>query len=339
MSERDSHIADFLAAAGWGEARRRPLSGDASFRRYERVEGAQRNAVLMDAPPEVESVRPFRAVAELLADMGFSAPRIEAADEDRGLLLLEDFGDRTFARVLLESLDDGPALYTLATDTLIALHAAWSPARAAAAALPAYDNALLVDREAGLLTDWYLPAIGIGVDTATRAAYAAAWTDALRWLEAVPETLVLRDFFPDNLMLLEGRAGTSACGLLDFQDAVVGCCAYDLASLLQDARRDVPAEIEQAMIARYLAAFPALDAQAFRSAYTVMAAQRHAKVLGIFTRLAQRDAKPGYLQHIPRLWRLLEGALEDPALRPVKAWFDETVPAGFRRTPAQETTA
>lgn len=338
MSERASRIAAFLRDAGWGHATRRPISGDASFRRYERLADGGRRAILMDAPPEVENVGAFRAVAELLAGMGLRPPAIKAADEAAGLLLLEDFGDRSFARVLADG-GDAQALYALATDTLIALHARWSPDRAAAAVLPIYDDALLVEHEAMLLVDWYLPAVGLAPEAATRARYAAAWKDALRWAHVQPSTLVLRDFFPDNLMLLDGQDGPAACGLLDFQDAVIGCCAYDLASLLQDARRDVPAAIEQAMLARYLGAFPALDPEAFRAAYTVMAAQRHAKVIGIFTRLAHRDAKPGYLQHIPRLWRLLEAALAHPALGPVAAWLDSAVPTEARTVPEGETTA
>ena len=338
MAERDLAIRTFLDRAGWGAAERARLAGDASFRRYERLALDGRRAVLMDAPPPHESVGAFRGVAELLRGMGFSAPAVLAADEDAGLLLLEDLGDRTFAKALAEGAD-AAELYRLATDTLIALQRAWTPALARQAALPAYDDALLVGREAMLLPDWTLPALGRPADARARAAYADAWRAALEPAQALPATLVLRDYFPDNLMWLDGRAGTDACGLLDFQDAVVGPPVYDLASLLQDARRDVPAEIERAMLQRYLDAFPELDPDATRAAYTAIAAQRHAKVIGIFTRLAHRDGKPGYLAHMPRLWRLLEAALADPALAPVRAWFDRHLPPEARRTPPETPPA
>ncbi len=338
MTERAARIDAFLAAAGWGEAARAPLGSDASFRRYLRLTGPEGAAVLMDAPPPREDVRPFQRVAELLTGLGFSAPRILAADGEAGLLLLEDFGDATFARALAEGADPDP-LYALATDTLIALHRAFTPRAAGAGALPDYDEARLIDGEAMLLVDWYLPAVGLHSTDAARAAFRAAWRGALRACEALPRTLVLRDYFPDNLMLLDDRAGVAACGLLDFQDAVLGCCAYDLLSLLQDARRDVPENLEAAMIRRYLDAFPALSAEAFHAGYTVLAAQRHAKVLGIFTRLAHRDGKPHYLKHIPRLWRLMDRALAHPALASVKAWLDAEVPAGKRIIPAAEASA
>jgi hypothetical protein len=335
MRARDSAIRAFLASVGWAGAARRPLAGDASFRRYERLERAGARAVLMDAPPPHEDVRPFAQIAGLLRDLGFSAPDVRAADPDQGLLLLEDLGDRTLARALAEGAEPAP-LYRLATDTLIALQRAWAARGPAEPALPAYDAALLVDREAMLLTDWTLPALGCAPDADARAAYAAAWRAALKPVLEGPRTLVLRDYFPDNLMLLD-RPGTDACGLLDFQDAVLGSPLYDLVSLLQDARRDVPAEIEAAMWRCWLDAAPQIDPaltpDAAADAYWLLAAQRHAKVIGIFTRLAHRDGKPGYLQHVPRLWRLLDQALERPALAPVGAWFDRHVPPAARTTP------
>lgn len=335
MSARESEIAGFLDQAGWGAAERTMLAGDASFRRYERLQGADGDmAVLMDAPPPQENVAPFRDVARLLLSLGLSAPRVLACDTDRGLLLLEDFGDRTFGRLLAEGAQREP-LYRLATDTLIDLQRAWRAHGGAGADLPVYDDALLIDREANLLLDWYMPAVGLAPDEGQRQAYRQAWQEALARVHAHPATLVLRDFFPDNLMLLEGRDGTAACGLLDFQDAVIGSPLYDLASLLQDARRDVPPELEEQMLQRYLAAFPELDAQDARVAYTVIAAQRHAKVIGIFTRLARRDGKPGYLAHIPRLWRMLNKALSAPALQPVHAWLDVNLPRTQRVIPPE----
>ena len=340
MSARESEIAAFLSEAGWPTAERTMLAGDASFRRYERLhhtDGSQ--AVLRDAPPPQEDVQPFRNVARLLQALGLSAPTVLSCDAARGLLLLEDFGDQTFGRLLAEGAQQEP-LYRLATDTLIDLQRAWAARGGGGrdgmgADLPVYDDALLIDREANLLLDWYMPAVGLEPDEGQRQAYRQAWQEALARVHAHPQTLVLRDFFPDNLMLLEARDGTAACGLLDFQDAVIGSPLYDLASLLQDARRDVPPEIEEQMLQRYLAAFPELDAQDARVAYTVIAAQRHAKVIGIFTRLARRDGKPGYLAHIPRLWRMLNRALSAPALEPVHAWLDVNLPRTQRVIPPE----
>jgi len=335
MSARESEIAGFLADAGWPSAARTMLAGDASFRRYERVHGpAGDRAVLMDAPPPREDVAAFRDVAGLLRALGLSAPRVLASDTDRGLLLLEDFGDQTFGKLLAEGAQQ-ESLYRLATDTLVDLQRAWRAHDAGAAGLPVYDDSLMIDREANLLLDWYMPALGLAPDSGQRHAYRAAWQEALARVHAHRQTLVLRDFFPDNLMLLENRDGTAACGLLDFQDAVIGSPLYDLASLLQDARRDVPPEIEERMLQRYLAAFPEMDAQDARVAYTVIAAQRHAKVIGIFTRLARRDGKPGYLAHIPRLWRMFNKALSAPALEPVHAWLDVNLPRTQRVIPPE----
>jgi hypothetical protein len=335
MSAREGEIAAFLERAGWPAAERTMLAGDASFRRYERVHGADGSqAVLMDAASPQENVAVFRDVARLLQALGLSAPRVLAEDTERGLLLLEDFGDQTFGRLLAEGAPQ-ETLYRLATDTLIDLQRAWRTHGGDGAALPRYDDTLLIDREAALLLDWYMPAVGLEPDAGQRQAYRQAWQEALARVHAHPTTLVLRDFFPDNLMRLEDRAGTAACGLLDFQDAVIGSPLYDLASLLQDARRDVPPEIEEEMLQRYLAAFPEMDAQDARVAYTVIAAQRHAKVIGIFTRLARRDGKPGYLAHIPRLWRMLNKALSAPALAPVHAWFDVNLPRTQRVIPPE----
>jgi len=316
----------FVAAHGWAGAARVPLAGDASPRGYLRLVGDTETRVLMDAPPPAD-VRPFAHVAELLARLGFSAPAVYARDDTRGFLLLEDFGTRA-VRDALAAGEPAAPLYALATDTLIALHRTGLPGEHG---LPPYDTQRYLD-EARLLLDWYAPAVGCTPDGEARAAWDDAWRAALACAATAEPVLVLRDFFPDNLMLLD-RPGVRACGLLDFQDALAGHPAYDLASLLQDARRDVPPEREAAMLTRYLDAFPQLDAAAFRQAYTVLAAQRHAKVLGIFTRLAQRDGKPGYLQHIPRLWAYMDRCLTHPALAPVAAWLDRELPRERRVTP------
>jgi hypothetical protein len=336
MSERQHLIEEFLARAGWGEVPRRVLAADASFRRYDRLASADRVAVLMDAPPPQEDVRPFLTVARLLQRMGLSAPAILAEDVTAGLLLLEDFGDRTYTRLLAAGADER-ALYRLAVDVLIALHRSYAPEMAAM--LPAYDEARLL-AETALLTDWYLPAVmGAPTAPAHRDSYLAAWRAVLPHAMALPPTLVLRDYHVDNLMLLDGRDGIAACGLLDFQDAVIGSPVYDLVSLVEDARRDVSLDLAAEMIERYLAAFPEVDRAQFMASAAVLAAQRNAKIIGIFTRLRVRDGKPHYLRHIPRVWRLLERDLAHPALAPVTEWLDCHVPPALRRIPDREAAS
>ncbi|NIJ06600.1 hypothetical protein FHS31_000182 [Sphingomonas vulcanisoli] len=297
----------FLASAGWGDGRIVPLAGDASFRRYFRVLGDGRSAVLMDAPPEHEDSRPFITVAEHLHSLGFAAPRILARDLDQGLILLEDFGDARMAEVIAADPTREAAIYTQAIDLLRALHAH------DAGALSPYDLAAL-EREAGLFPEWYMPAVGL----AETSGWREAWAAALAHVADDRSVTVLRDYHAENIMLIED----GSLGLLDFQDALAGNPAYDLASLLQDARRDVSPELERAMLARYGPIDPA--------AYAILAAQRNTKILGIFTRLWKRDGKPRYLSFQPRLWAYLERTLMHPALGEVKAWFDAHVPAEKR---------
>jgi aminoglycoside/choline kinase family phosphotransferase len=324
---RDTLIARFLATAGWDDADRGRLAGDASFRHYDRLKRGAERAVLMDAPPPKEDVRPFLAVARLLQSLGLSAPRILAEDVADGLLLLEDFGDGTYTRLLANGGNERE-LYARAVDTLIHLHCSFKGAE-----LPPYDEARLLT-EAALLVDWYLPAItGRPTNPALRDSYLATWREVLPLANGAPETLVLRDYHVDNLMLLPGRDGVAAVGLLDFQDAVIGPAAYDVVSLLEDARRDIAPALVEAMLERYFAAFPRQDRAAFMTSYAVLGAQRNAKIVGIFTRLCRRDGKPHYLQHIPRVWRLLEGDLRHEALAPVRAWLDRHVPERGVPTP------
>lgn len=327
---REALCRRFLEQAGWGGADRRVLAADASFRRYDRLTRGGERAVLMDAPPPQENAKIFHDIAEHLLALGLSAPRPLAMDAEHGFLLLEDFGDRTFTRALAEGADEAE-LYRLATDTLVALHQRWQPG---GAGLPPYDEGRLLD-EAALLVDWYLPAItGAAPAPALRESYLAAWREVLPAMLAVPQTLVLRDYHVDNLMTLAGRDGVARCGLLDFQDAVIGPVSYDVVSLLEDARRDVSRAVVEEMLERYLAAMgPGLDRAAFAASYAALGAQRSAKIVGIFTRLSRRDGKHGYLQHIPRVWRLLEGDLQHPALAPVRQWFDLEVPPERRRMP------
>ncbi|MBC7906615.1 MAG: phosphotransferase [Rhodospirillaceae bacterium] len=327
MSEREALITRFLAAAGWADADRGRLAGDASFRHYDRLRRGTEQAVLMDAPPPKEDVRPFVRIARHLARLGYSAPRLLGVDEDNGLLLLEDLGDDTYTRLLANGGDE-TALYALATDTLADLHA---KPDAIPPGLPPYDDERLLT-EACLLTDWYMPAMGFPVSAEARAEYAGLWTALFPVARGVPDTMVLRDFHVDNLLLLD-RPGLTACGLLDFQDAVAGPVTYDPMSLLEDARRDINPALITAMKQRYLARFPNLAPAAFEASWAVMAAQRHAKVIGIFTRLCKRDGKPLYLCHIPRVWRLLEASLAHPALAGIKAWLDQHIPPANRTVP------
>lgn len=309
----------FLARAGWDGAAIVPLAGDASFRRYFRVLDGDRRAVLMDAPPPHEDPRPFIAIAEHLLAQGFAAPRIEARDLDEGLVLIEDFGDRRLKEHVEEHPADERAVYARAIALLADLH------RLPAADLPPYDRAVY-QREAGLLTEWYCPAVGLAVDV---EGYATAWDRVLPVVEqsASPTVTVLRDYHAENIMLIDGPA-SHGLGLLDFQDALAGHPAYDLVSLLQDARRDVSPVLEAEMIAHYKAlANPPAD---FDAAYAVLGAQRNAKIIGIFTRLWKRDGKPRYLSYLPRMWNLLERDLVHPALAPVADWFAANIPADKR---------
>lgn len=317
---RQAAIASFLAGAGWGEARSEPLPGDASFRRYVRLTRGRETVMLMDAPPPEEDVRPFTAVAARLRQLGLSAPEVHRADEARGLLLLEDFGDDTFTR-LLEEGESEEELYLLATDALAALQGQ----RGAADGFPSFGADRFV-AGAELFLDWYLPAAGR--QATDRDGFAEAMRQVLAPALAGPETLMLRDYHVDNLVRLDGREGAAACGLLDFQDAAGGPPAYDLASLIEDARRDVHESARAAVLARYRDTFP--DSRNLERDIAVLGAQRHIRVLGTFMRLARRDGKPGYLRHLPRLRRMLERNLAHPALEPLAAWFRRHVAADLR---------
>ena len=317
---RQAAIAAFLAGAGWGEARREPLPGDASFRRYVRLRRGGETVMLMDAPPPEEDVRPFTAVAARLRHLGLSAPEVHRADEARGLLLLEDFGDDTFTRLLDEG-ESEEELYLLATDALAALQGQTG----AADGFPSFGADRFI-AGAELFLDWYLPAAGR--QATDRDGFAKAMRQVLAPALAGPETLMLRDFHVDNLVQLDGRERAAACGLLDFQDAAGGPPAYDLASLIEDARRDVDEGVRRAVLARYRAAFP--ESRDLERDIAVLGAQRHIRVLGTFMRLARRDGKPGYMRHLPRLRRMLERNLAHPALGPLAAWFRRHVAADLR---------
>jgi aminoglycoside/choline kinase family phosphotransferase len=311
----------FLAQHGWEGAEIRPLAGDASFRRYFRVHKDGRTAVLMDAPPEHEDIGPFLTVAGHLLDRGFLPPRPLGIDRERGLLLLEDFGDDRVGPLLQREPEREREIYESAVDTLASIADQPAPED-----IPAYDEAAM-EREVSLFTDWYVTALSLEVDEpAFHAAWRQGWADLLPLVERFP-VMVLRDYHADNLMVLPGRR---ELGLLDFQDALAGHPAYDLVSLLQDARRDVSPELEQAMLDRYMEAARVQDRTRFRAHYEILGAQRNTKILGIFTRLWKRDGKAHYLPLQPRVWGYLERNLAHPALEPVRAWFDAEVPAEKR---------
>ena len=334
VPERARQIEAFLGGCGWGAAERAPLEDDASFRRYERVARGGETAVLMDAPPPMTDLSSFVRVDRLLLDLDLSAPRPIAVDEQAGLMLLEDFGDRTFTRVLGAGSAEAP-LYELAVDLLIALHARFAAGEAEAGGLPPYDDERLLEEVTRFL-DWYLPEVtGRDTPAGERAAFLEAWRALFPIARAVPDSLVLRDYHLDNLMLLDGREGVGACGLLDFQDAVIGPVTYDLVSLLEDARRDVSAELAESATARYLASAPHLDRADFEASCAVLGAQRNTKIIGLFVRLWRRDGKPGYLPHIARVWHLLERDLAHEALVPLRDWFDRVLPAELRRVPEE----
>lgn len=321
MSDLPDGLEAFLAMAGWRDAEIHAIPGDASARRYFRIGNGTKTAMLMHAPPPDEDPRPFLAVARWLDAHGQRAPAILAEDVAQGWVLTEDFG----AHRMRDWLDDNPAgetgAYAEAIDALVRLQS-HGAGPFSAYDLPAYQH------EAGLLTQWYAPAQGLTVDA---LGYRAAWAGALAPVVARQGAgvTVLRDYHAENIMLLDPRSdGSGTQGLLDFQDALVGHPAYDLVSLLQDARRDVSPELEAAMFDRYCAARGA--GPDFAADYAALGAQRNAKIVGIFTRLAQRDGKPRYLDMIPRVWRAMERDLAHPALAPVAAWFADNIPQAVR---------
>ena len=308
----------FLTRAGWGNARIEPLAGDASFRRYFRVIEPGRRAVLMDAPPPHEDPRPFLSIARHLCAQGFAAPAILAEDLDAGLVLIEDFGDARMREMVDAGSVDEATTYAATVALLAELH------RHPPAAVPPYSRSEL-QREAGLLTEWYCPSVGLTVDN---DAYRTAWGIVFDRIDDAPPVTVLRDYHAENIMLRPDQPGHTALGLLDFQDALVGHPAYDLVSMLQDARRDVPLDIETKMLVEYQRL--AHPGPAFLDSYAILGAQRNAKIIGIFTRLWQRDGKPRYLDFLPRVWGYLERDLAHPALAEVQAWFDASIPADKR---------
>lgn len=353
----------FLEAAGWADAVHHPLPGDASTRRYIRLEragerGGER-AMLMDAPaaaeapvcppdasPEERAALGYNAVARLagsnliafagladaLCERGFSAPTIRASDVEAGFLLLEDLGDDLIARLLPGDLHEG-TLYARAVDVLAAIYRSSFPAAVERDGqswpLLGYD-ATALQAEADLFLDWFLAKqAGVTLDDAARADWQAIWARAFKRLDHCPPGLVLRDFHAENLIYLPDRDGEANIGLLDFQDALMGHPAYDLVSLLEDARRNVERKLAVPLKARFVEQAGIADAAGFDAAYAVLGAQRNAKILGIFVRLAVRDGKQRYLDLLPRVARHFVADLQHPALMPLHMWVKSHAPQVF----------
>jgi hypothetical protein len=350
--ERLKAMSDFIDTTPYAEAAAEHLQGDASTRSYARLVLPGRSAILMNAPRQpdgppirdgkpysalvhlAEDVTPFVAVGGELRRRGLVAPAIYAFDLDRGFLLIEDLGDGVFGAEIARgtSMEE---LWAPAVDVLLAIVSEPTPPLLpvegrARYTLPPYDaDALLT--EALLLIDWFWPALhGAPTPEGVRSAYVALWRPLLERASVADNTLILRDYHSPNLMWLPERAGLGKVGILDFQDALHGPAAYDLVSLLQDARLDVPEALEARQLARYCAARSASDRQfssdQFGVLYATLGAQRNSKILGIFARLAKRDGKRGYLAHIPRVARYLQRNLAHPALAPLREWYARELP-------------
>ena len=311
-------LDEFLSASGWAGAAAEPLAGDASFRRYFRIRRGAETAMLMDAPPPNEDPAPFLRAAKWLDANGMRAPYILGEDAARGLVLLEDFGEARMRDYLDQWPADEREVYTAAVDALAQLQ------RLPPGPFLDYSMSEYM-REARLFTDWYCPAQGLKVDD---AGFTLAWEAVIGPLlpRQRPGVTVLRDYHAENIMLL---GSLQKQGLLDFQDALNGHPAYDLVSLLQDARRDVSPEMEAEIFNHYLRATGA-SAENFLADYATLGAQRNTKIVGIFVRLWRRDGKARYLDLIPRVWDLLERDLSHAALAPVADWFDANIPAELR---------
>ncbi|MBI6629477.1 aminoglycoside phosphotransferase family protein [Pontibaca salina] len=321
MSEREELIAGFLAGTRWAKAQREPLAGDASSRRYERLNDPQTGAtaVLMDAPPDQgEDVRPFVRIANHLRDLGLSAPEILAEDTENGFLLLEDLGDDLFARLLNTTPKQENDLYRAATDVLIALHNTDPPE------LKTYTPPIMAEMT-DLAFTHYRAAIWGRSEPQLQERFQQRFTDILSQSVQSEPVLVLRDYHAENLLWLPKRDGIARVGLLDFQDAVLGHPAYDLVSLLQDVRRDVSVAVEQVMLTHYIKQTDA-DDHRFRRAYAVLGVQRNLRILGVFARLARERNKPYYLTLMPRVWEHLTRGLDHPALAPVAELLTRELP-------------
>jgi N-acetylmuramate 1-kinase len=362
---REDQIRVLLAQAGFAGAVRSPVAGDASTRAYERLHRQGARAILMDAPPRAETapcpptasaeerarlgynaqarlaagrVDAFLAIAKWLSGLGLSAPNILAADAEHGLAVIEDFGDDQYWALLQTDQDAGP-LYDAAIDALVQLHEETPPARLPVGAgqwpLLAYDR-VAMRAEVALLPEWFgARQLNRPISDDALAQWLAAWDAALDRMETARPVMALRDFHSPNLMWLPGRSGAKRAGLLDFQDALVGHAAFDLVSLLEDARRTIAPDFAAHWRKAYLDRAGVIDREGFEAAYAVLGAERNAKIIGIFARLKHRDGKPNYVaQHQPRVIQYFRRNLEHPALADVSAWFAEHLPVESWADPA-----
>ncbi|MEQ1705531.1 MAG: phosphotransferase [Rickettsiales bacterium] len=326
MTRRSEQLDSFLKKTEFAGARLEPLAGDASARRYIRANISGKQAMVMDTPVEGENFLAFVQIAEHLYNKNYSAPKILARDIREGFLLLEDFGDESFSKILNINIDDEKPLYSAAIDLLAQWHN--SPIHNDMT-LNFYDEDLYL-REISLFPDWFLPQImGDERISKLRSEYMEIWRKILRSFSLAKNIFVHRDFHADNLMWLSERAGVERIGLLDFQDAVIGDPAYDMVSLLEDARRDVPQQMVDLMIEKYIKQ-TGQDRDLFLSAYNILGAQRNSKIIGIFARLAIRDGKQNYLKMLPRVWKHLERDIQHPLLKELRDWLSYNVADEFR---------
>ena len=323
MTDRENLISDFLNNAGWKNAERVNLAGDASFRRYQRISLNNKKAILMNAPPDKENVQSFIYFTEHLRSLGYSAPEIFAKDTKTGLILLEDLGDTTFTIMIAHGSNE-KTLYECAVDLLIDMHKRPKD-QIVPNNISLYDNKTFIE-EALLLTEWYTPqVVGRNLSAEAKMDFELVWRQLLSKCPSIKNTLVLKDFHADNLMWLPNRNGISACGIIDYQDALLGPAIYDLMSLLEDVRRNIRPDFVEFLQKRYLNAFPRINPLEFKDSFSILAAQRHCKVIGIFSRLALRDGKNSYLSYLPRAWRLLENKCLSSTLSPLKFWLDKYI--------------
>lgn len=324
--ERLDALKKFLEQNQLSDADFTWLPSDASFRKYARINKKGKSYILMDAPPP-EIPGQFAIVDHILRENGLSAPKIYGQDLQNGYLLLEDFGDDTYTRLLNKG-ENEETLYKLAIDSLFEIQKITHYDK-----VPLYDESWL---KYGLdaFLDWFIPAaLGQPLALTERQKFIQIWQDLFKQALQTPKGLILIDYHVDNLIRLKDRTGSKACGLLDFQDARIGPFTYDLASLLEDARRDVPAKLKQQMWEYYMAHVQPTDLNAFIQSYHILAVKRHIRVIGVFTRLKARDGKDRYLPHIPRVWRLLESHFNEPYLFELKKWFDQNIPPELRKVP------
>jgi len=355
MTDREAIKSRFLLSAGFADAERHPLPGDASTRRYERLAKGGHTFMLMDQPPALESqpcrlheteeerrlsgynamarlaagrIEAFVAAAQFLRAQGLSAPEIIEVDAANGLLISEDLGDDLFAALIARGQDETP-LYLSAIEALARLHAVAPPQMLDAHwPLLTYDD-LALKTGCDLFVEWY-PKFdaSVSVGDAALADWESLWAPLRKRAEAGASVFIHRDYHAENLMWLPDRDGVARVGMIDFQDCLKCHPAWDLLSLLQDARRDVSPELEQLCLEHYFSLRPEVDRAAFMRDYTALAALNECRILGIFARLVHRDSKPRYEAFMPRMWRHLGRNLEAPGMEGLKDWFERT---GFTR--------